>query len=114
MHIKSNDQVRVIAGANRGTSGKVLRIDRKNGKLVVEGVNRVYKHVRRSQKNPQGGRLNREMPIEISNVLLICVKCGKPTRTGSRISDDDAKERFCKKCGAGLGVITPAPTAKKK
>ena len=63
MWIKSNDTVKVIAGEDRGTTGKVLRVDRKAGKLVVEGVNRVYKHVKRSQKNPQGGRLSKEMPI---------------------------------------------------
>ena len=63
MWIKANDTVEVITGEDRGTRGKVLRVNRKAGKLVVEGVNRVYKHVRRSQKNPQGGRLSKEMPI---------------------------------------------------
>ena len=63
MWIKTNDSVKVIAGEDRGATGKVLRVDRKAGKLVVEGVNRVYKHVRRSQKNPQGGRLSKEMPV---------------------------------------------------
>lgn len=108
MHIKTNDQVKVIAGADVGTTGKVLRIDRKKSKVVVEGVGRVYKHVRRSQKNPQGGRLNREMPIDLSNVQLICGKCGKPTRTGSRVASDGSKERYCKKCDASLGTLTPA------
>lgn len=112
MHIKSNDIVAIRAGKDRGQRGKVLSIDREASKLVVEGVNRVYKHVRRSQKNPQGGRLSMEMPIQISNVLLVCPQCGKPTRTGSRISSDGAKERFCKKCGAGIGVIAPPRKAK--
>ena len=80
---------------------------RDEGKVVVEGVNRVYKHVRRSQKNPQGGRLSKEMPISISNVLLVCTACGKPTRTGARLPADGTKERYCKKCEAAIGVIAP-------
>ena len=76
MHIKTNDTVEVKTGDDKGQRGKVLSIDRRIGRLVVEGVNRVYKHVRRSQKNPQGGRLSKEMPLQISNVLLLCSRCG--------------------------------------
>jgi large subunit ribosomal protein L24 len=108
MHIKTNDTVEVIAGDDKGQRGKVLSIDREVGRLVVEGVNRVYKHVRRSQKNPQGGRLSKEMPIQISNVLLFCNKCGSGVRTGSRLARDGSKERFCKSCGGSLGQISPA------
>jgi large subunit ribosomal protein L24 len=108
MHIKSNDTVKVITGEDRGTTAKVLRVDRKAGKLVVEGVNRVYKHVRRSQKNPQGGRLSKEMPIQVSNVLLVCEKCGAAARLGVRFLPDGSKERYCKKCGAGNGQVSPA------
>lgn len=115
MWIRAGDLVEVIAGEDRGTAGrptrgKVLRVDRKSGKVVVEGVNRVYKHVRRSRKNPQGGRLSMEMPVPMSNVLLVCEKCGAATRTGARFLDDGAKERFCKKCGASNGPIAPAKT----
>ncbi len=117
MHIRVDDLVEVRTGDDRGrtspTRAKVLVVDRVAGKLVVEGVNRVYKHVRRSQKNPQGGRLSKEMPIQISNVLLVCRSCGKATRTGARLTKDGTKERFCKKCGAGLGAIAPPKTAKK-
>jgi large subunit ribosomal protein L24 len=112
MWIKTNDIVKVITGEDRGSRGKVLRVNRKEGKLVVEGVNRVYKHVRRSQKNPQGGRLSREMPIPMSNVLLICAKCGAASRLGARFLPDGAKERFCRKCGASNGQIAPARAAK--
>lgn len=108
MHIKTNDTVEVIAGDDKGQKKKVLLIDREKGRVVVEGVNLVYKHVRRSQKNPQGGRLNKEMPIQISNVLLVCNRCGKGVRTGARIAKDGSKERFCKKCGAALGQLAPA------
>src|SRR4026209_2864463 len=108
MHIKTNDTVEVITGDDKGQRGKVLSIDRREGRLVVEGVNRVYKHVRRSQKNPQGGRLSKEMPVQISNVLLFCTRCNKGVRTGARIAQDGTKERYCKKCGAALGTIAPA------
>jgi large subunit ribosomal protein L24 len=108
MHIKTNDTVEVIAGDDKGQKKKVLLIDREKGRVVVEGVNLVYKHVRRSQKNPQGGRLNKEMPIQISNVLLVCNRCGKGVRTGARIAKDGSKERFCKKCGTALGQLSPA------
>ncbi len=107
MHIKVNDTVKVIAGADNGTQGKVMLVDHEAGKLIVEGVARVYKHVRRSQKNPQGGRLSKEMPIQLSNVHLICEACGQASRTGARYLDDGSKERFCKKCGAGNGQIAP-------
>ncbi len=92
----------------------MLKIDRQAGKLIVEGVNRVYKHVRRSQRNPQGGRLSKEMPIQLSNVLLVCPKCGKASRTGARFLDDGSKERYCKKCGAGSGDLAPARAAHAK
>jgi large subunit ribosomal protein L24 len=111
MHIRQKDTVVVITGDDRGVRGKVLSIDRRAGKLLVEGVNRVYKHVRRSQRNPQGGRLSKEMPVQISNVLLVCESCGKPTRTGARYLDDGSKERYCKKCGHSLGQIAPAKAA---
>ena len=108
MWIRTNDTVEVITGDDQGTRGKVLRVDRNSGKAVIEHVNRVYKHVRRSQKNPQGGRLSLEMPIPLSNILLVCEKCNAAVRTGARFLDDGSKERFCKKCGAGNGQIAPA------
>jgi len=107
MLIRVDDLVEVIAGDDRGTRGKVLRVDRRAGKLVVEGVNRVYKHIRRSQRNPQGGRLSKEMPIPASNVLLVCERCGRPARLGARYLPDGSKERYCKKCGAGNGLVAP-------
>lgn len=114
MWIRSNDTVEVIAGDDKGTRGKVLRVIRDSGKLVVEGVNRVWKHVRRSQRNPQGGRLSREMPIDQSNVALVCPSCGKATRVKVGYQADGSKERFCKKCGASTGLVTPAKAAYAK
>ena len=112
MHIKKDDLVEVIAGDDKDVRAKVLRINREAGKVVVEGVNRVYKHVRRSQRNPQGGRLSKEMPVQMSNVLLVCPKCNRGVRTGSRFLKDGSKERFCRKCGEALGAIAPAPKAR--
>ncbi len=108
MLIRVNDTVTVIAGASKGKTGKVLRIDREKNKVVVEGVARVWKHVRRSQKNPQGGRLHKESAIDLSNVALVDPKTGKPTRVGVRFLPDGSKERFAKRSGASLGVISPA------
>ncbi|HUT10672.1 MAG TPA: 50S ribosomal protein L24 [Thermoguttaceae bacterium] len=114
MWIRVNDTVKVIVGDDQGAQGRVLRVDRREGKVVVEHVNRVYKHVRRSQKNPQGGRLSLEMPIPLSNVLLVCEKCGAATRLGARLLDDGSKERFCKKCGASNGQVAPAKARRVK
>jgi large subunit ribosomal protein L24 len=114
MHIRANDTVEVLAGDDAGVRARVLMVDRQAGKVVIEGVNRVYKHVKRSQRNPQGGRLSKEMPIQLSNVLLVCPSCGKATRTGARFGDDGSKERFCKKCGSGMGQVAPARAAHGK
>jgi large subunit ribosomal protein L24 len=107
MHVRTDDTVEVISGDDGGKRGRVLRVDRKAGRIVVEGVNRVKKHVRKSQKNPQGGVLSREAPIQLSNVMLVCTACNAATRTGARNLPDGSKERFCKKCGAGIGQIAP-------
>jgi large subunit ribosomal protein L24 len=108
MHLKVNDQVEITTGDDRGTRGKILKMLRDEGKVLVEGVNRVYKHVRRSQKNPQGGRLSKEMPVQISNVLLVCPSCNRAARTGAKIQDDGSKVRVCKKCKNAIGSIAPS------
>ena len=111
MKIKVDDTVQVIAGDDRGERGRVLSVDHESQRLIVEGVNRVFKHVRRSQKNPQGGRLSKEMPIRISNVMLVCPKCGNAVRTGARYEKDGSKSRFCRGCGQSLGAIAPPRAA---
>ncbi len=108
MRIRANDTVVVTCGDDKGKRGRVLRVDRAGAKVVVEGVNKVWKHVRRSQKNPQGGRLSKEMPLALSNVRLVCPACNRATRVGARLAADGSKERFCKKCGAAIGQIAPA------
>lgn len=114
MRIHTNDTVKVIAGEDRGVIGKVLRVDRQQRKVVVEGVNRVYKHVRRDRRNPQGGRLSKEMPISVSNVQLICEACGKATRVGVRFLPDGSKERYCKRCGSSCGLMSPPKARRAK
>lgn len=114
MHIRLDDTVEVIAGADKGTRGRVLKIIKDKRRVVVEGVNRVKKHVQRSQKNPRGGQLSKEMPVSLSNVQLICTSCGGPSRTGARHLQDGTKERFCKKCGNGIGEIAPPKRAYAK
>ncbi|MGB2819781.1 MAG: 50S ribosomal protein L24 [Phycisphaerae bacterium] len=108
MHIKKGDRVVVIAGDDRGRTGEVIRIDAAAGKVLVQGVNRVYRHLRPSRQNPQGGRIQKEMPVDISNVLPIDPKTDQPTRVGFRIVQDGSKERFARKSGETLGTVRKA------
>jgi large subunit ribosomal protein L24 len=107
MLIKVNDLVEVISGKDKGQRGRILKVDRANRKVVVEGLNRVYKHVKRSQRNPQGGRLSKEVFIDSSKVMLVCPTTGKPTRIGVRFLADGSKERFSKKSGQTISVVSP-------
>src|ERR1700736_2905704 len=112
VHVRKDDMVEVIAGddAEKGRAHKVLRVLPEKGKVVVEGINRVYKHLKPSRQNPQGGRLSKEMPIDASNVLLYCSTCRRGVRTGRRYTDDGRKERFCRKCKNNLGFMSkPRP-----
>jgi large subunit ribosomal protein L24 len=112
MHIIVGDLVEVIAGNDRGERGKVLSLDRTVGKVVVEKMNRVLKHIKRSQKNPQGGRLSKEMPIDISNVMLVSPHTGKPTRTGVRTAADGSRELYCKQSKQTIRRLSPAKADK--
>ncbi len=87
--LKKNDMVKVVSGNSRGTTGKILFINREKGRVIVEGVNIMHRHTKASQKNPQGGIVRREAPINISNVMLIDSKTGEPTRIGSEIIKDE-------------------------
>ena len=90
---------------------KVLRVLPARNKIVVEGVNRVFKHLKPSQKNQQGGRLSKEMPIDASNVMLVCPNCRRGVRVGHRYSDTGQKQRYCKNCSTSLGNVGPAKPA---
>lgn len=87
--LKKNDLVKVIAGNSKGTTGKLLFVDREKGRVIVEGVNIMSKHQKPTQKNPNGGIVKREAPIAISNVMFIDSKSNKPTRLGSEVIKDE-------------------------
>lgn len=110
MKIRRGDEVVVIAGDDSSNQPRrVVAIDRAKGLIVVEGVNQVYKHVRRGHpKSPQGGRLHVEMPISISNVRFHCSSCKKPqgVRLGYRYLEDGSKERYCRNCNASAGAVS--------
>ena len=114
MLIKTGDTVEVIAGADKGVRSRVIKIDREANKALVEGVNKVFKHVKRSQKHPQGGRLSKEMPVQLSNLQYYCESCGSKARLGARFNDEGAKERFCRKCKANVGDLAPAKASYAK
>jgi len=96
--IKKDDKVIVIAGKDKGKIGTVLKVDKQKQKVVVEKINIIKKHTRPSPNAPQGGIIEKEAPIHISNVMLICNKCAQPTRIAKKILEDGRKVRICKKC----------------
>lgn len=98
--IKKNDQVKIILGKDRGKSGRVLQVDREKGRVVVEGLNMVKKAIRPKGQQQKGGITSVEASLHISDVMIICKKCG-PTRIGYRF-ENEQKIRFCKKCGEQL------------
>jgi large subunit ribosomal protein L24 len=103
-NIKSGDQVMVIAGADKGKTGKILRVLTSKNRVVVEGVNRVWKHVRPTQRNPQGGRIQKDAPIHVSNVMPLDPSSGKGVRV--RFEDrDGVKRRIAVGSGSDLGAV---------
>jgi large subunit ribosomal protein L24 len=105
--IRKDDTVEVLSGDDKGKRGRVLRVLITRGKVLVEGVNKVYKHLKPSRQNPQGGRLSKEMPVDLSNVALIDPSTNKATRVGVRYLPDGSKERFAKKSGTSMGRVSP-------
>lgn len=97
--IRKNDNVLVITGRDRGKRGRVLQVLPEKGRLVVEGVNFIKRHTRANpQKNVKGGIVEREAPLNASNVQLVCPECSSPTRIGRRLLDDGRRVRYCVKC----------------
>jgi large subunit ribosomal protein L24 len=101
MNIRKGDRVKVITGKDKGVESVVMRALPAKHKIVVEKVAIVKKAQRPTQANPQGGLIEKEMPIDVSNVMLICPKCKRPVRVSSH-SEDGKKIRTCKKCGAEI------------
>lgn len=115
MYIRKDDTVMVLAGDDKGKRGKVLRVFRKEGKVLVEGVNKVYKHLKPSRRNPQGGRLSKEMPVDVSNVALIDPVTNRPTRLGVRYLPDGTKELYAKRSGTRIRALSkPNPKYAQK
>ncbi len=108
MYIRKDDIVEVLAGDDKGKRGKVVRLLTEKGKVVVEGMNRVYKHLKPSRGNPQGGRLSKEMPIALSNVALIDPTTNKATRVGIKYLEDGSKVLVSKKSGVTIRSLSKA------
>ena len=102
MKVVKNDTVLVVSGNFKGKKGKVLKVFPKEQRIIVEGVNFIKRHTKKSQKNPQGGIIEREAPIHASNVKVVCAKCGAPARIGRKVLDDKKRVRICKTCGEML------------
>jgi large subunit ribosomal protein L24 len=102
VHVRRGDTVGVIAGREKGKRGKVLRVLTDKGRVLVEHVNMIKKHQRPTQKLRQGGIIEREGPLALSNVLVVCSRCDKPSRTGIKILGDGRKVRTCKRCGEAV------------
>ncbi|HJX33809.1 MAG TPA: 50S ribosomal protein L24 [Desulfatiglandales bacterium] len=97
--IKKDDKVIILAGKEQGKIGNVLKVDIEKGCAIVEKINVMKRHSRARSKTPKGGIIEKEAPIHISNLMLICNKCAEPTRIGKRTLEDGSRVRVCKKCG---------------
>ena len=101
IHVKTGDEVQIISGKDKGKTGKVLQVSPSEGKVIVEGLNMVTKHVKPRQQGQRGGIVKAEGALYASKVMPVCPKCKKPVRVGHEIKNDK-KIRVCKKCGAAL------------
>ena len=104
LHVKKGDTVEIITGDNKGATGRVMKVLLKKQRVVVEGLNLVYKHVRPSQRNPQGGRIRVEQPMHISNVLPVNPKSSKGSRVSFKCDEDGSKKRVAVD-GSEIGVV---------
>jgi len=103
--IKKGDQVKVISGKDAGKRGAVMRVDSEKRRVVVERLNMVKKHTKPNpKKNPQGGVIEREAPMDLSNVMLVCPACGQPTRVGYRLLEGGGKVRTCRRASCGRDI----------
>ena len=102
LRIRKGDRVRVLTGKDRGKEGEVSRALPREGKVIVDGVNVVKKHQKATRATMQGGIIDKDMPLPVANVALVCPTCGEATRVGFRAEPDGTKVRVCKKCGGDL------------
>jgi len=98
LSIKKNDTVSVITGKEKGKKGRVISVDPARNRILIERINLIKRHMKPSKRYAQGGIIEKEAPLHVSNVMLVCPKCGKPTRIGNAVLSDGKKVRMCKKC----------------
>jgi large subunit ribosomal protein L24 len=98
VHVRRGDLVEVVAGREASRRGRVLRVDTETGRLLVEKINLVKRHTKPTQKNPQGGIIEKEGSLHSSNVRLVCPRCDQPRRVGPKIESNGKRTRFCRKC----------------
>lgn len=98
MHVKRGDTVVVIAGKDKGKEGKVVAAYPEQNKVIVEGVAMAKRHQKARMQGQQSGIIEKELPIDASNVMRVCPKCGKPSRVGIKVFEDGSKAKYCKKC----------------
>ncbi len=103
LSIKKNDTVLIVTGKEKGKKGRVISVEPKKDKILIERINIIKRHMKPSKKYSQGGIIEKEAPLHISNVMLVCSKCEKPTRIGNTILSDGKKARVCKKCKEVIG-----------
>ena len=101
-HLKLNDQVEVLTGKDKGRVGKIIKIDRERGRAVVEKLNVIKRHTKPSAMNQQGGIIEKEASMDLSNLMLICPKCAKTVRVGKKTLEDGTRVRVCKKCNESV------------
>jgi len=99
LFVRKDDNVLILSGEDKGKQGKVLKVFPREHRVIVEGINFIKKSTRPSQKNPKGGIVEKEGIITASNVMVVCGKCGEPTRVGVKVISDGSRVRSCKKCG---------------
>ena len=103
IHVRKNDNVKVLTGKDKGKTGRILKVFPADGQVIVENINFIKKHVRANpSKNIKGGIMEKEAPVRVANLQVICPECNKPTRVGVKRLEDGKKIRICRKCTGGL------------
>ncbi|MDR7556815.1 MAG: 50S ribosomal protein L24 [Armatimonadota bacterium] len=102
LHLRKGDMVEVLAGKYRGKRGRVLRVLPDRWAAIVEGVNVVKRHVKPNRKVPQGGIVEKEAPLPVARLMVVCARCGEASRMGRRVLGDGSRVRYCKRCGEQL------------
>lgn len=108
VHVKKDDNVFVLSGKDAGKTGKVLKVIADESRVIVEGVNMSIKHKKPRGRYQQGGIIHQESPVSSSNVMLVCSKCKRPSKTGSKILENGEKVRVCKACGEIINTVREA------